>query len=456
MSGDIKDNWITMFHKRGLQTDLINWHGLFLSNFLANSPMTWLTHSLTPYAARMGIIPETQVATQPGVQTRDLMSFLLGLKCWLTRRKQTIYAIKRDQMKGFDCLAPEGFYDAIEAYGLPTSIIALNRAAQANNSCLIRTAHGITELIIVNGVTKQGGPLSPLKSTLTTSLGHRYLTDLAGRDPDSLVMTSATSTKGDPHLPNNHLQLTIVMADATDDSYIFSTTIQSLHAMTLEMERFQFTYGWLTQWMKTIAFVLNGSDRVPDKISFLSISIGNGQDPMAITEHEVPLIQNVLEFLRTKVDNPSKRYEELAEIIQTFTFPRIVGHYPITLVRKIVAQNIVSRCRALLSLQLIKHKDAQRLDSMIMSRVHEFSRLPFKPNTAIATLPVSLWGSHFPSISRINSGIVVDGTARDLNHHIKSYRVMARITMADWTCEKNGCIYPLDGPGLLAPISNST
>ena len=454
--GDIKDTWITMFHKRGLRTDLTNWRGLFLSNFLANSPMTWLTQSLTPYAARMGIIPETQVATQPGVQTRDLMSFLSGLKCWSTRRKQTVYAIKRDQMKGFDYLAPEGFYDAIEAYGLPSSIVALDRAAQANNSCHIRTAHGITEPIVVTGVTKQGGPLSPLKSTLTTGLGHRYLTDLASRDPDALIITSASALKGDPHLPDDHLQLTIAMAEATDDSYIFSKSINSLRTMTLEMERFQFAYGWLTQWLKTVAFVLNCNDTVPEKISFPSISTGNNQNPMDITEHEVPLIQDELEFLRTKVDDPRKRYEELVDIIQSFTFPRIVGHYPITLVRKIIAQNIVSRCRALLSLQPIKHKDAQHLDTLILSRAHEFSRLPFKPSTTIATLPVSMWGSNFPSIARINTGIAIDGIARDLNHHVKSYRIMAKITLADWTCEKNGCIYPLDGRGLHTPASNLT
>ncbi|KAJ7110533.1 hypothetical protein C8R44DRAFT_883671 [Mycena epipterygia] len=35
--GDLKDMWITMFHKRGLRTDLSNWHGLLISNFLANS-----------------------------------------------------------------------------------------------------------------------------------------------------------------------------------------------------------------------------------------------------------------------------------------------------------------------------------------------------------------------------------------------------------------------------------
>jgi hypothetical protein len=57
--GDIKDTHLTYFHKCGVQTDLSNWRGLLISNFLANSPMIWLNFKLSPYAARMGIVPET-------------------------------------------------------------------------------------------------------------------------------------------------------------------------------------------------------------------------------------------------------------------------------------------------------------------------------------------------------------------------------------------------------------
>ena len=60
---DTKDMFLTMFHKRGLQTDLINWRGLMISNFIANSPMTWLNHLLTPFIAANSILPDTQVAT---------------------------------------------------------------------------------------------------------------------------------------------------------------------------------------------------------------------------------------------------------------------------------------------------------------------------------------------------------------------------------------------------------
>ena len=49
--GNIKDTHLTYFHKCGICTDLLNWRGLLISNFLANSPMTWLNFKLSPYAA---------------------------------------------------------------------------------------------------------------------------------------------------------------------------------------------------------------------------------------------------------------------------------------------------------------------------------------------------------------------------------------------------------------------
>jgi len=76
-------------------------------------------------------------------------------------------------MKGFDCLEPEGFYDAVQAYGLPDAIINFDQSVQTDVPYQVKTAFGLTDMFSISGVTKQGGPLSPLKSTLTTSLGNR-------------------------------------------------------------------------------------------------------------------------------------------------------------------------------------------------------------------------------------------------------------------------------------------
>jgi hypothetical protein len=359
--GDTKDMYLTMFHKRGLRTDLNNWRGLMISNFIANSPMTWLNYLLTPFIATNTILPDTQVATQKGVQTRDLTSFLAGLLTWANRHKTTVFALKRDQMKGFNHLAPEGFYDAITAYGLPESIIDIDKAAQTNTKVFIRTAHGLTDPIFVSGVAKQGGPISPLKSTLTTSLGHRYLNDFANETSGSLTISSSSHERSDPHLPDDNISLPIRMIEATDDSIIFARSIPALQSFCLLKERFQYAYGWLTNWLKTTAYVLWTQ---PKTLSLPSITIKPGVSPLIITSHDVPPIPNELEFLRVKINNSSHHFHEIQDFIEAFTFPKFTGPTPITLICKIAMQSIASRARALLTFQLITVTSANPGPSM--------------------------------------------------------------------------------------------
>ena len=52
----------------------------------------------------------------------------------------------------------------------------------------------------MDGLIKQGGPLSPLKSTMTTSLGHCYLDDLSLTDDCTLINRSLKHNEGDHHL----------------------------------------------------------------------------------------------------------------------------------------------------------------------------------------------------------------------------------------------------------------
>ncbi|KAJ3897482.1 hypothetical protein F5879DRAFT_775639, partial [Lentinula edodes] len=165
------------------------------------------------------------------------------------------------------------------------------------------------------------------------------------------------------------------------------------------------------------------------------------------TFHQIPLIQDELEFLQVKVDDAEARFEQLKNIIEEYHFPRLGNRPPITLLNKIISQNIISRCRALLSLQPIKQTDADILDKKINRLVHDQLGFPFMPSPTILTLPIRNNGLGFPSIARINAGLATDRIRRDLNHHIKSYRDMARITMADWTCSLNHCVYPISGTG---------
>ena len=216
------------------------------------------------------------------------------------------------------------------------------------------------------------------------------------------------------------------------------------------MERFQYAYRWLTNWSKSNAYLIapETGKKYPDNITFQSVSVGRGVNPLTVTEYTISLIKDDLDFLRTKVDNPSARFNELKDFIKAFQFPKVIGRLPITLIRKIVSQNIISKCRALLALQPVKQTNTEALNKLIMHRVHDALGFPFHPNTEIATLPVSSHGFGFPSIARINAGLAVEGLSQDLNHHIPAYRKMALITKADWTCEKAGCINPIDGKGL--------
>ncbi|KAJ7637444.1 hypothetical protein B0H17DRAFT_1217100 [Mycena rosella] len=207
--GDLKDMWLTMFHKRGLRTDLTNWRGLLISNFLANSPISWLNYNLVPYIARLRILPDTQ-----------------------------------------------------------------------------------------------GGSLSPIKSTLTTSLGHHYLNDLNAANPETLTITSGQLRSSDPHLVDDNLHTKVVMVEATDDSYIFACTLPALRRNILAMEHFQFAYGWLTQWIKSMAYVIGPTSEPPDSVTFDSITNKPGANPLIITTRQVALRTDELDFLRTKVDDP--------------------------------------------------------------------------------------------------------------------------------------------------------
>lgn len=456
--GSVKDMICTMFHKRNLRTDLSNWRGIMMSNFLANTPMAWLTNLLTTYSSRLCIVPGTQVATQQGVQTRDVISYLSGIKCFAQRNRQTVYALQRDQMKGFDYLAPQGFYDALEAYGLPSSIADLDRAAQSNTNVLVRTAFGTAGPIVINAVTKQGGPASPLKSVLTTSLGHRYLDDISAKDDGLLSLETETSLKKrQAHHPDHKLRIPITMVEATDDSIIFATNLPTLQRLTLAMERFQYAYGWLTSWKKTVAYGLcipEGQHSSTVQMPSITVQTGGQYDPETVTWHEVPLKLDELQFLRTRVDDPSGRFEELHDFIKNFRFPKFSIQTPITLARKIVMQNIISRCRALLSLQPVKHMEAEILDKAIATKIHDLLRFPYSPQPRILTLPLHHHGLDFPSITRINAGIALEGLMRDLNHHVEAYRNVARITHADWMCRFNGCGQVIDGIGLNKDFSH--
>jgi hypothetical protein len=146
---------------------------------------------------------------------------------------------------------------------------------------------------------------------MTTSMGHRYLDDLAQNMPEKLVI----KPKRHGHLPTDLMCLLVTMVEATDDSYIFALMQQALCSFCLEMEWFQFAYGWLTQWEKTIAYVLCPLGPVPETVMMPSITNSKSIHPHTISWHNVPLKVGELEFLQCKVDDPVWRFEAARSIV---------------------------------------------------------------------------------------------------------------------------------------------
>ena len=200
-------------------------------------------------------------------------------------------------MKGFDYLAPSGFYDALRAYRFPDAIIDPDKAAQKQTKAYIHTAYGIMSPIIIEGLTKQGGPLSPVKSTLTTSLGHWYLDNMASSDSGALGMSTKAQKANNNHTPDDHICPRITMVEAMYDSYLFVTMLTTLQKLCLKVERFQHTYGWMTQWAKTKAFVIQPDGMLPTTILLPSITITDGTHPWTISWHDIPLKAGELKSL---------------------------------------------------------------------------------------------------------------------------------------------------------------
>jgi hypothetical protein len=94
----------------------------------------------------------------------------------------------------------------------------------------------------------------------------------------------------------------------------------------------------------------------------------------------------------------------------------------------------------------ISHQHAITLDHLIALKVHDYLGFPFRFKSLLLSSPLNLRGLGFPSISRINASLTVSGLHRDLNHHLTPFSNIARISLADWTCQYNHCIHPLHKP----------
>ncbi len=167
------------------------------------------------------------------------------------------------------------------------------------------------------------------------------------------------------------------MVEATDDSFIFTKTLTGLQYFCLSMEWFQFAYGWLIQWLKTLVYALQPQGEIPEMVTMPLIMNKPGKNPWNITYHPVPVLANQMEMLQTQVNNSVQRYQETCDFISNFTIPKFSVCLLITLLRKIAMQNLASQAQALLSLQPITQMEAEQLDHQIAAKVHDLLGFPF-------------------------------------------------------------------------------
>jgi hypothetical protein len=215
-------------------------------------------------------------------------------------------------------LEPQGFYDAITAYGLPSSIIDLDRSAQDTVPYRVKTAYGFTDPFIVNGVTKQGGSLSPLKCTLTTSLCNRWLMDI--EDQGALIIQTHMSRIGTPHMPSDNLSLCISLIEAMDDSLIIQQSLDALKFSARCADHFQATYGWETEWRKSTLYAFNTPTLNDDEGLMPSVDYSNPQSEVTFW-HCIPIILDHITFLCIPINQPQKQFCFLQDIISNFKFP---------------------------------------------------------------------------------------------------------------------------------------
>ena len=125
-------------------------------------------------------------------------------------------------------------------------------------------------------------------------------------------------------------------------------------------------YGWETVWRKSKFYAYRTPEfpaPVPanQTIDIPSVNYGNPSSPETIL-HPVPLTTENTVFLRVPVNRPDIHFLHLQDLITDFEFPILPRQLPITALRRILSQRLVSKLRPLLGFQPLSEKQAASLD----------------------------------------------------------------------------------------------
>ena len=266
----------------------------------------------------------------------------------------------------------------------------------------------------------------------------------------ALTVRTHQSCIGKVHTPADDLSLHVSMIEAMDDTLIMRCSLSALKFSARCADRFQATYGWETEWRKSTLYAFNTAPPQGEDALMPSVDYKNPQAEVTFW-HQVPIVQDHITFLRVPINQPQKQFLFLRDIISNFKFPLLSSCLPLTLLRRIISQSVISKLRPHLALQPVSLANAVRLDKMLTTKIHAHLGFPFHFNSALLATPLELRGLGFPSISRLNSSLAVSGLQQDLTHHIPFFRTMAQISLSDWACGSNNCLNPLSCHSHLPP-----
>ncbi len=159
------------------------------------------------------------------------------------------------------------------------------------------------------------------------------------------------------------------MVEAMDDSIIFAHSLEGLQQAELLADRFQATYGWETSWPKSLLYAANTPD-LPQMVTMPTVDPAH-PDSNTISHQPVAVATEWFDFLRVHINNPDAQYDKIRHLIADFTFPHLPTRLPLTALRRILSQCLVSRIRPYLAYQPIARDKAEDLDRLMATRVHE-------------------------------------------------------------------------------------
>jgi exonuclease III len=452
-SDKVKETIVITIYKKGDPTVLANYRGIMLSNLLMNLATAIEANYLQMWADAADLLPPHQVATKTGVQGRDATSLLAMITCWADRTNTPVYAMKKDQEKGFDYLSLQCFYDALAFYGLPPELEAFDRASQKKASCTIQTVFGPTDPLTIDDTNRQGDHRSPKRYTLGTGMCQWWIFDaVTGKaaDLDTLITMKTTNGKqGCQHHPGDDTSTTVTEVTMTDDTVFLARNLKTLTLMHEMHEYFQHCYGAKTAFgrEKTSGYFINLPDDqpLPATMNIRTVKqLTRIAEKWHITWVTTPIpVSKSPVFLKTTIDNDEAMFHELENTIASFQIPRAGKTLPIAAVRRLLNQLLMPRITQRLRLQPVSIKQAGTLDNSLATLINNYYGWQPRVKADVLQLDIEHNGFEFPSIVDANAAIAIKGLHRDLNHPCASIRQIAIVTFLDWTCQWNECMSPL-------------